>query len=916
MLGLLTLLASGCGSECANDRECPVNSVCIMNHCEMRAPTDVGPLPDAFTADVSTPDSGPPDVGIDAPGADAYVVDACVDGTETCDGMNQDCDGNIDEGVMCTAPNVAVGVCGGASGCMAMQCSRGYADCDSDFATGCEREVRDRMHCGGCDTVCAADEVCVDGLTGSVCDGVADLVVGEDFGCIRTRAHRIYCWGSNHDGQLAAGTMRPSATPLRAISVPISLATGSDGRRVFDAEATTAYVIDGNGRLYAWGTNSNAQWGNGVTSGFGSPSEVSVQSGAPAAAGRRWVEVAAGATHACAIDDANDLYCWGASGAGQTGEIVTRTLIPRLVASNVATVDAGGNTTCFVSMAGGVSCMGANAAGQLGRGTTSTSDATPTQILTGMVDVMVGKTHVCARNMAGAHRCFGANASGEILGVTAAAAVSTPTAITTTGYGELTLGLNATCAIRTADGSVDCWGNNSDGHAFGPGDATSATRVSIVDGDGDPITGIRLVRSDAQGSCGLATNGQVWCWGADISGLLARGGDAFATATPAMRAGQEVDEVVADQDATCVRDGGAITCAGLNTSSRLTSSYTGVPPVARFEAIAPFLTSGAPPTVRNMYLRRNHMCASTSSGIFCWGSNNSGRLGDNTTSTRALPRAIVPATAAQPTVSAATSRVELGDAFSCAFSGATAGSALYCWGLNSSGQLGLPVDMPATQPQASLPAASMTTVVQASASWTHACARLANGQLFCWGANNAGQIGVSTLTRGSGATSVPVRVASLSNVSDVSAGVSHTCAVADDQLYCWGTSATGGLGIGANTAFDPALVSLGAGLTPTRVFAGNNRTCAIANPDGQLYCWGNNVQGELGIGTFESVTTPGRVGTLTGVTSVALGTRHTCARVGASGQLYCWGSDDYGQTASGRPLRSLAAAPIAGLPNP
>lgn len=175
-----------------------------------------------------------------------------------------------------------------------------------------------------------------------------------------------------------------------------------------------------------------------------------------------------------------------------------------------------------------------------------------------------------------------------------------------------------------------------------------------------------------------------------------------------------------------------------------------------------------------------------------------------------------------------------------------------------------------------LPAPSKIT-----AGGDHSCYVSTTNQLYCWGRNEDGQLGLGDTRH----RAVATRVASLSNVVGVSAGNRHTCAVlASGQLWCWGKGI--GTGVGDTNAprrVTDAALSVGA----SSVQAGPDHTCTIRR-DGALYCWGQNTYGQLGVGDTNPRMRPTLVTGLTrNVTDVDIGTQQACAVVG--GALFCWG---------------------------
>jgi len=163
----------------------------------------------------------------------------------------------------------------------------------------------------------------------------------------------------------------------------------------------------------------------------------------------------------------------------------------------------------------------------------------------------------------------------------------------------------------------------------------------------------------------------------------------------------------------------------------------------------------------------------------------------------------------------------------------------------------------------------------------HACARTAEGDVVCWGANDAGQLGDGTTI---GRTS-PVRVSGLDEVIEIAAGDRHTCARRRDAtVRCWGANAHAQLGDGT-TIDRQAPVPVTDIFSVASIAAGGNRTCARKN-DGFVRCWGEEVQGG-------AVKSPTPVFGLSETAEVAVAATHACVR--ADGHVRCWGANNLRQ---------------------
>lgn len=173
----------------------------------------------------------------------------------------------------------------------------------------------------------------------------------------------------------------------------------------------------------------------------------------------------------------------------------------------------------------------------------------------------------------------------------------------------------------------------------------------------------------------------------------------------------------------------------------------------------------------------------------------------------------------------------------------------------------------------------------------HACKGV-DGLVECWGANDHGQLGRGDARPADG----PVPVQDLSGVTLLAAGDQHTCAVVQSpgEVWCWGLNDYGQLGVGDTS--DVSRPTRVAGITDAvALTAGDFHTCAVSAADRSLWCWGMNISGQVGgFPSDEPVVAPRRVDGLEGVRAVDGGFGHTCAVV-ADRSVSCWGDDIAGQ---------------------
>lgn len=274
-------------------------------------------------------------------------------------------------------------------------------------------------------------------------------------------------------------------------------------------------------------------------------------------------------------------------------------------------------------------------------------------------------------------------------------------------------------------------------------------------------------------------------------------------------------------------------------------------------------------------------------------------------------------------------------------------SSVYCWGYGSYGQLGNGRNDTSSPPAIDSPSNKSPSfdsripvkVVQAPGVMAgkkikkifvaqhHSCALSEDGLVFCWGYNGSGQLG----TGGTTLSNVPVQVGGALaglTVTDIGGTNNVSCAIADGKVYCWGANGVGltGRGITGGNTLSPTLVTatnLPVNYTATALSTSGSRSrllCVIVA--GKAYCWGANDAGSVGDGTTTSRYIPTKVvdtGVLSGKTVTAItqdgymtttttndglphitsgdGFAHVCAI--ASGGVYCWGENDYGQLGDG-----------------
>ncbi len=393
---------------------------------------------------------------------------------------------------------------------------------------------------------------------------------------------------------------------------------------------------------------------------------------------------------------------------------------------------------------------------------------------------------------------LGKSAGGELTITATSEGVEGAATIVVIAFAQISAGatINAhTCAVTTT-GAAYCWGPNGRGQL---GDGTTIDRTRPVPVSRGSLT---TVETGSNHTCGLTRSGQVYCWGSNGSGQLGDG--TFADrSVPTVIGAFTFSSVSAGSQYTCGIAGSLAYCWGNNVLGQLgdgTTTFRTLP-----VQVAPPAGQLTPLEFTALSAGNHHTCGTTATGAaYCWGSNNSGQLGDGTTLNQPTPVAVAPPSG-QSTALAFTT-LSVGFSHSC---GLTEAGVIYCWGGNSSGQLGDGTTSDHSRP-APVVALVAFTAVEAGAAYT--CGLGSTGVAYCWGFNGFGQLGDGTTTERTLAAQVapPVGQSTPLAFASVNAGGAHTCgATREGQAYCWGNNRDGQLGAGTTgrSAVPVAVVS-------------------------------------------------------------------------------------------------------------
>lgn len=294
---------------------------------------------------------------------------------------------------------------------------------------------------------------------------------------------------------------------------------------------------------------------------------------------------------------------------------------------------------------------------------------------------------------------------------------------------------------------------------------------------------------------------------------------------------------------------------------------------------------------------------------YCWGANDYGHIGDGTTTNRTAPTLVT-----LPSGVTSFSKLSAGSQHACAIGN---NGRAYCWGNNNSGKLGDSTTTNQSSPVAVTLPSGVTSFSEVAVGPVHSCFVGNNGRAYCAGSNSSGQLGDGSYT--SSSTAVAVTLPSgVTSFSKIVVGNSHACAIGNNNLaYCWGANGSGQLGDGTTTTrTSPVAVTLPSGVSSfSEVSAGRGDfSCALGN-NGRAYCFGSNSSYQFGNGTGSpsNSSSPNLVPLPNGVSAVsgiASGDAMTCG-IGNNGRAYCWG---YGYVGNGAAIGGYAPT-VVSLPS-
>ncbi len=665
----------------------------------------------------------------------------------------------------------------------------------------------------------------------------ASVAIGARIACATTTDGRLYCWGDNSDGQLGNGQTDPAKTPQRE-------ATFSSNWRAVSVATHHACGLRETGAIACWGENIDGMLGS---EGLGlAPLAVGAPTG--------WQDVAAIDPYGgCGVHEETPgvraLYCWGTlAGAAST---------PMRIGTDTDWLDVKGSGDRDNYWAYACARKNDHRLFCFGYGYTNT----PTARASTWRSFSAAPNLICGVRDAGTLHCWGSAADSVALGA--------PLPLdgqlgTDSDWSEVSVGAGHLCATKSSQLTY-CWGDNAAGQ-LGTGHSTPPVHTLGAAISDHVVAG-------GLGSCTLNALGTLACAG--YNGFLGQLGTGVTPLTGSLVPRDlGVGHV---QVAMGYGSGAAIDQSG---TLRAWGSESNWMPPAEPSAEQDWIALASAETT---------VCAIRDDGgahtLFCYGMGDYNELGSEYLALGPIPIGSTNSTHDK------WASISGGYGFYCGIRDDAGARKLHCFGKNDYGQASDLNTDNVVEP----------TQLGAFADWRsvdcgdeHCCgirpATGPSGLLYCWGNGDHGACGDGDSTVHSVAPTGPLTA--FTDWQNVSAGAYATCGVrADGSLWCFGANNAGQLGTGSTATSVTSPTQVASGITSVTMPNYGSAICALAN-DGSLVCAGSNGTGQLGDGTrtthlgFAPASTPPTVWT-----QISMGGGTLCG-VGSDGNTYCTGSGD------------------------
>ncbi len=617
-----------------------------------------------------------------------------------------------------------------------------------------------------------------------------DLSAGRNFCAIDTSG-KVWCWGWDNYGQLGIGYKVTKYvcsdgttasedfyyfTPVK-VKLPDNLTFSQ-----ISVSVAGACAVSTDGELWCWGDNTYSGFGAGARKKIYYPIRIDNPQG------KKWTKVAVGGENGCAIDEDEKLWCWGKDKLGTFESVDPSKPYFATEASQYNWIDIQASVSgiCGLTETHRLFCMGDNSNGTMGFGEGIAFSVIPREV-----------------------RVPGGG----------------------TTWKKFSMGFYTTCGIDE-NGKLYCWGNNGE-TLLGTGKFTPYIQYAPVE-IGDPDLSWKDVSVGFKTICAVTTSNQVYCWGIGTEGInnwgsLLTYNSPISTATPMLTDLTNVDWTqfsLGDRTGCAIDPDGKLFCWG----SRL--AY-GLPDPEALQC-KPLLDK--PLEVQNPYFKKwvdvktvyGGTIALDEDGNMWWGGLGMDRVDglglrfpeSEIGNQEPLFTSLYPIESTDDT-----KWKKIGESYIIP------------------GQL------------------SDYQRVNYRPHSFHTCSISKEGKLYCWGSNGSGQLGLGFIDDNN-LYSYPLQVTHSYKWIDVATNgwKKQTCAIDENHdLYCWGANNFGHLGIGdelIKTVPFPTKITRPAGVKWEKIYPSLFGFCALST-EKQLYCWGDmDLMSAVTGSYYDSVTTP------------------------------------------------------------
>ena len=681
------------------------------------------------------------------------------------------------------------------------------------------------------------------------------------------------------------------------------------------ADNLHSLALTDSGEVYSWGHNNNGQLGSGNTADLHSPTKVTVS-------GVKFTDIAAGGYHSLALTESGEVYSWGYNENGELGLgnfESPKTLLQKVTVSGVKFTDikAGYNHSLALTDTGEIYLWGRNNVGQLGLGYsgTDTNKNSPQHVtkpegVNKFTKISGGYAHSLALTDAGVLYSWGNNYYGQLGLETSGSETNedTPQKVKVNGVKFTGIAGSEYYSLALTDtGEIYSWGNNDYGQlGLGTIEPYKLTPQKVTKPSG--VSKFINIAVGKNHSLALTDTGDIYSWGKNGYGQLGLASTESLKKDPqkVTMSGVKFTGITGgDVHSLALTDKGEIYSWGGNFTGQLGLGFSGDIDKNSPQKVIENANSGSKAVFTgvksNGYFSR---ALSTQGDIYTWGESFLGQLGLGVAGVGV--NQTTPKKVTKPSGVTKFTVIDGGTRHSLAL---TDTGDIYSWGNNVYGQLGLGdsgYNTERTSPQLVTKPSAVNKFNAIAAGAGFSMALTDTGDIYSWGDNTYGQLGLGTLGTNT-YQAKPQKVTKPSGVNkfiDIGAGYFQSLALTDTgDIYSWGHNTYGQLGLG-NTDWmtTPQLVLKPSTVNKFTDIVGGEKFSLALTDAGEIYSWGINDAGQLGIGNSGTQeTTPKKVSNPSGVTkftSLDTSYNHSLALTD-TGDSYSWGKNENGELGLG-----------------